>query len=199
MLKKFKKASLSTFLVSGSTAVFAIISLISVFITINTWQIQREAARPYFTFHESPTIQLSHEVSFDFKFINVGTHPATELTSETLVFHENLLEKPILIDTYSVVNDIPRDTATSLLLHLNAKQINPTEPNLEGYYIVIRLDYLDPILKERFNQVIFIKWPGVNQGRVQPLIHMEAGEKQQVMQYIKDMEHHLGNSLDNPF
>lgn len=192
MLNKIRKATLSTFLVSGSTAIFAIISLISVLITINTWQIQREAARPYFTFKESPSIQLTREVSFDFKFLNVGTHPATELTSKTLVFHESLLEKPILIDTYSVVNDIPRDTTTSLLLHFDSQHMDPNKPDLDAHYIVISLDYMDPILKESYNQIIFIKWPGVSQGRVHPLIHMEAGEKKKVIQYIKEGEQQYG-------
>ena len=188
MLKKIKKPTWSTFLVSGSTAVFAIISLISVVITINTWQTQREAARPYFSFKESPSIQLTHDVSFEFKFVNVGTHPATELTSKTLVFPENLQEQPILIDTYSVVNDIPRDTATSLLLHLDPSQLYPAAPDLDAYYIVISLDYRDPILKETYHQIIFLKWPGVNHGHVQPLIHMEAGEKTQVIQYIQNRD-----------
>ncbi|MGI1657859.1 MAG: hypothetical protein ACRKFN_02685 [Desulfitobacterium sp.] len=186
MLEKMKKMTLSTFLVSGSTAVFAIISLISVFITINTWQTQREASRPYFTFKESPRIELANEVSLEFRFFNVGTHPATELTSKTMVFHENLTENPILIDTYRVVNDIPRDTAASLLLYLDANDVDANYPDLDAYYIVIRLDYWDPILKDPFAQTIFIKWPGVYQERVQPLIHMEAGEKDRVIQYIKE-------------
>ncbi|MGE4272615.1 MAG: hypothetical protein AB7E31_07055 [Desulfitobacterium sp.] len=186
MLEKMKKLTLSTFLVSGSTAVFAIISLISVFITINSWQTQREASRPYFTFKESPSINLANEVSLEFKFFNVGAHPATELTSKTMVFHENLTENPILIDSYRVVNDIPRDTATSLLLYLDANIMDSNGPDLDAYYIVIRLDYWDPILKEPFFQTIFIKWPGFYQERVQPLIHMEAGEKERVIQYIKE-------------
>lgn len=185
MLKKIKSATWSNFWVSGSTVIFAIISLISVFISINSWQTQREAARPYFTFKESPTIELTHEVSFEFKFFNVGTHPATDLTSKTLVFHEKLLKNPLLIDTYSVVNDIPQDTATSLLLRLDSNQLDPLKADLDAYYIVISLDYRDPILKESYNQIIFIKWPGVNQGRVQPLIHMEAGEKERVIHYIR--------------
>lgn len=188
MLKKIKKLTWSTLLVSGSTAIFAIISLISVFITINTWQTQRESARPYFAFKESPSIQLTHEISFEFKFINVGTHPATELASKTLVFHESLQEQPILIDTYSVVNDIPRDTVTSLLLHLDPIQLDPAIPELPPHYIVINLDYSDPILKEVYNQILFIKWPGVNHGRVQPLIHMEASEKMRVIQYIQNRD-----------
>lgn len=185
MLKKMKKVTWSSFWVSGSTVIFALISLISVFISINSWQTQREAARPYFTFKESPIIEFTHEVNFEFKFFNVGTHPATDLTSKTLVFHEKLLETPLLIDSYNVVNDIPRDTATSLLLHLDSNQLDPLKADLDAYYIVISLDYKDPILKESYHQIIFLKWPGVNQGRVQPLIHMEAGEKEKVIEYIQ--------------
>jgi len=189
MWKKIKKSSISTLLVSGSTGIFALISLISVLITINSWQIQREAARPYFTFKESPTIQLNQEVSFEFKFQNVGTHPATDLTSKTLVFHESLAENPILSDTYNIVNDIPRDTATTLVLHIDPHYISPETVNLDPHYIVIYLTYKDPILNEVFNQVIYIKWPGIQQGKALPLIHMDGKEKKRVLEYISNHQY----------
>lgn len=185
MFGKNRKKDWPTVIVTGSTAIFAIISLISVYVTVNSWQTQREASRPYFTFKESPIVELINQVSFEFKFRNVGTHPATELTSKTSVFDQDLSGKPILIDQYSVVNDIPRDTVTSLLLHLDAKEINPNLPDIRSYYIVISLKYTDPILNDSYNQIIFIKWPGVIEKKIQPLIHVETSEKQAILKYMK--------------
>jgi len=182
----------STIVVTGSTAIFAIISLISVYVTVNSWQTQREAARPYFTFKESPIVELVNHVSFEFKFRNVGTHPATELTSKTLVFNQDLSGKPILIDEYSVVNDIPRDTVSSLLVHLDPKEINPNLPNIRSYYIVISLRYMDPILNDTYKQIIYIKWPGVIERQTQPLIHVEASEKQAIDKYMKSFHYSDG-------
>lgn len=184
MFEKNRKREWSTFVVTGSTTIFAIISLISAYITIVSWQTQREAARPYFTFKESPIVELGSQVSFEFKFQNVGTHPATELTSETLVFNQDLSQKPLLIDDYSIVNAIPRDTVTSLLVHLEPRELNPNLPGIPSYYIVISLRYKDPILNDSYNQAIYIKWPGVIDQKIQPLIHVEASEKQTILKYI---------------
>lgn len=185
MFEKGRKKDWSTVVVTGSTAIFAIISLISVYITVNSWQTQREASRPYFTFKESPIVELVNQVSFEFKFRNVGTHPATELTSKTSIFNQDLTGKPILIDEYTVVNDIPRDTVTSLLVHLDPKEINPNLPDIGPYYIVISLKYTDPIINDSYNQIIYIKWPGVIKSNIQPLIHVEASEKQALLKYMK--------------
>lgn len=182
----WKSKNWSSLIVTGSTGVFAIISLISVYITVNTWITQREAARPYFTFKESPIIELSNQVKFEFVFRNVGTHPAIELTSKTLVFDQGLREEPLLIDEYSVVNDIPRDTVTSLLINMDPMEINPGLPNIRPYYIVISLRYTDPILKDSYYQTIYIKWAGVIEGKPQPLIHAEVSEKQAILGYLED-------------
>jgi fumarate reductase subunit C len=180
-----RKKDWSTIVVTSSTGVFAIISLISVYITVSSWITQREASRPYFTFKESPIVELSNQVKFEFIFRNVGTHPALELTSKTLVFDQGLAEDPLLIDEYSVVNDIPRDTVTSLLIDMDPKEINPGLADTRPYYIVICLRYADPILNDSYNQTIYIKWAGVIEGKPQPLIHAEVSEKQDIINYLK--------------
>jgi len=181
-----KKWNWSGTMVTMSTAIFALVSLISVYISITTWQIQREAARPYFTFLESPSIHLTHDLcyEFEFKFKNVGNHPATNLFSRTLVFEQQLLQKPILIDDYTVVNDIPRDTTTSLLLNLNDPDILGKQ-NINPHFVIICLRYADPIVHKSYTQTIYLKWAGVMAGRQQPLIHVEMSEKETILNYLE--------------
>jgi len=183
---KIKNWNWSGSVVTISTAIFAFVSLVSVYISVTTWQTQREAARPYFTFLESPSIHLTQKQSFEFefKFKNVGTHPATNLSSRTLVFEQQLLEKPIIIDDYTVVNDIPRDTTTSLLLSLQNKDLSE-EPNINPHFIIIVLTYADPIVHKSYTQTIYLKWAGVMAGRQQPLIHVEMSEKESILHYLK--------------
>ena len=185
-----KKWNWSGSVVTISTAIFAFVSIVSVYISVTTWQTQREAARPYFSFLESPSIHLTEKSSFefDFKFKNVGTHPSTNLSSRTLVFEQKLLQKPILIDDYTVVNDIPRDTTTSLLLNLQNKDLSQ-EPNINPHFIIIVLTYADPIVHKSYTQTIYLKWAGVIDGRQQPLIHVEMSEKESILHYLKT--HHL--------
>lgn len=185
MSRNLKNRNWSGSVVTISTAIFTFISLISVYISVTTWQIQREAARPYLTFIESPLLYLTKESSleFEFKFKNVGTHPATNLSSRTLVFEQELSKKPILIDDYTIVNDIPRDTTTSLLLNL--KDVLSDEPNINPHFIIISLKYADPIVEKSYSQTIYLKWAGIIAGRQQPLIHVEMKEKENILHYIK--------------
>lgn len=185
-----KKWNWSGSIVTISTTIFALVSLISVYLSLNTWQIQREAARPYFTFIESPSLNLKEESSFEFefKFKNVGTHPATNLSSQTIVFEQQLLHEPILIDDYTLVNDIPRDTTTSLLLSLKNQYLS-AETNVNPHFIIISLRYADPIVHKSYNQTIYLKWQGVILGKQQPLIHVEISEKESILGYLKT--HHL--------
>ncbi|ODA41351.1 hypothetical protein [Desulfosporosinus sp. BG] len=184
-----KKRNWSGTIVTVSTAIFALVSIISVYISVTSWQTQREAARPYFTIKESPSIHQANELcfEFEFKFNNVGTHPATNLSSKTIVFNENLLEEPILIDEYTVVNDIPRDTTTSLLLSIESADF--LQADIAPQFLIIYLSYADPITHKLYNQTIYTKWSGVIAQKPQPLIHVELSEKQSILNYLKF--HHL--------
>lgn len=185
-----KNRNWSGTIVTISTAIFAFVSIVSSFITVNTWQTQREAARPYFTFKESPSIQLTDKLSFEFKFNNVGVHPATNLSSRSIVFDENLLREPTFVHDYTVVNDIPRDTNTSLLLSIKCTDF--LQPDINPHFLVISLSYADPITRNKYTQTIYTKWPGVIAQKPQPLIHVEASQKQLILTYLKF--HHLLNS-----
>ena len=185
-----RKLNWSGTIVTISTVIFAFVSIVSVFITVNTWQTQREAARPYFTFKESPSIQLTDKLSFEFKFNNVGIHPATNLSSKSIVFDENLLQAPILVHDYTVVNDLPRDTSTSLLLCI--KNTDFLQADINPQFLVICLNYADPITHKLYTQTIYTKWAGVIAQIPQPLIHVEASQKEIILNYLKF--HHLLNT-----
>lgn len=190
MFWNFKKWNLSGYVVTVSTVIFAIVSLISAYISVTTWQTQREAARPYFSFVESPSLKASNQAgyNFEFKFKNVGVHPATSLYSRTLAFEENLLKKPILIDDYTVVNDIPRDTGTSLLITIQDKDFYDNA-NINPHFIIIYLTYADPIVDKVYTQTIYLKWAGVIAGQLQPFLHVEITEKEAIVRYLGT--HHL--------
>lgn len=174
----------SNIVVTISTAIFAIVSIITVYISVTSWQAQREASRPYFTFKESPVVHLDGTISFEFKFINVGTHPASYLSSKTLVFDQNLTAKPIFIDDYTVINDIPRDTATSLLLVIDNKEICQ-KSDLNPQFVIINLSYTDPIIRKSYIQTLYLKWAGIIAKKPQPFIHVGVDEQESVFNYLK--------------
>jgi len=182
---EIKKRDWSGTVVTVSTLIFAFVSIVSVFISITSWQTQREAARPYFTFKESPVIHQTDELSFEFefKFYNVGTHPATNLSSKSIVFDEDLSQEPVLVDDYTVVNDIPKDTTTSLLLNMRSTEFR--QADIDPQFIIIYLRYTNPITDKKYTQAFYTKWAGVLAQKTQPIIHVEVSEKQKILNYLK--------------
>ncbi|MDP4126439.1 MAG: hypothetical protein Q8912_05815, partial [Bacillota bacterium] len=121
---------------------------------------------------------------FEFTFSNVGTHPASSLSSKTLVFNQNLLEKPIFEDDYTVINDIPRDTTTSLLLNIDHKDICQ-RANINSQFVIIYLRYNDPIIRRSYTQTLYLKWAGVIAYKPQPFIHVESSERSGIQNYLE--------------
>ncbi len=178
----------------------AVVSLLSVYITLSSWREERESSRPYFTFKESPYISISNEVNINFKFNNVGIHPALNLWDKTLVFDQNLKTKPIHDDQHTLVNDIPQGTVAelSIKLNLNAVSLEGTG-SAHGYFIVIALQYNDPILHKDFQQLIFMKWDGVKDHKAYPIAHVEAEEKENILHYFQTEKIDLFSRIESKF
>ncbi|WP_434512377.1 hypothetical protein [Desulfitobacterium sp. AusDCA] len=175
----------STTIMTYSTVIFAIVSLITAYITITSWQTQRQADRPYFSIKGSPIIEIERNITFEFKFINVGKHPATNLVSNTFVFDQSLNVKPAHVDEYALINDIPREMTTQLDIQVDKQLVSPEEGKIHPQFIVIQLTYTDPVLKQTYQQAMYIKWAGLNNGHQQPLIHAETREKEKILNYLK--------------
>lgn len=167
------------------TAVLALTALVTVYVTVSAWRVQQEAARPYFVLKGSPYVDLSNELSFELKFSNVGLHPAVNLSSKTLVFDAELSGKPLHHDESAIVNDIPKDATSSLVMTIPNDEMNPKQLNIKAQYLVVDLQYADPILNKSYNQTIYMKWNGVQEEKLQPTIHVRIEEKDKILDYFK--------------
>lgn len=179
----------STTIVTYSTVIFAIVSLITAYITITSWRTQRQADRPYFSVKNSPQVVLQKGVTFEFEFTNVGKHAAADLVSNTYVFDQSLNLKPVHVDEYALINDIPRETTTRLMIQLATQEIPLPEEDVRPQYLVIHLSYTDPVLNQSYQQALFMKWAGVVDGKAQPLIYAQTSEKDKILNYLRS--HHL--------
>lgn len=168
-----------------STTVLALTALVTVYLTVAAWQAQQETARPYFILQESPKVNLGNELSFELKFTNVGTHPAVNLSSETIVFEDRLTGKPIHHDESAIVNEIPKDSSSSLVMIIPSDEGYPKQFNINAHYVVVDLHYADPILKKSYSQPIFMKWNGVQEEKMQPIVHVRVEEKDKIEDYFK--------------
>lgn len=168
-----------------ATTVLALTALITVYLTVTAWKVQQETERPYFILKESPKINLGDELSFELKFNNVGVHPAVNLSSKTIIFDEQLSVTPIYNDETSIVNEIPKETASSLVVTIPSEEIYPKQLDIGANFIVIDLHYTDPILKKVYSQTNYMKWNGVKEGQLQPVVHVRVDEKESIMNYFQ--------------
>jgi hypothetical protein len=182
---KMRLLKWSSIISTIATAVLALTALITVYLTVAAWKAQQETARPYFILTESPKIDLGEELSFELKFTNVGMHPAVNLSSETIVFDDRLTGRPIHHDESAIVNEIPKDSSSSLVMIIPSEEIYPKQFNIDAHYVVVDLQYDDPILKKSYSQTIYMNWNGVLEEKMQPIVHVRVEEKGKIEDYLK--------------
>lgn len=175
----------SSIIATVGTAIIALTALITVFVTLNAWKVQREAARPYLSLKESPQVEVKDGVQFEFKFNNVGIHPAVNLSSQTLVFEQSLDQKPVHNERYDLVNEIPKDTSSSLVIALTPQEIGLPSGNVSPYYLVVILQYFDPLINRKYQQTLFLKWHGIKDGKDQAIVHVQVQDKDKIINYLK--------------
>lgn len=175
----------SNIIATLATTVLALTALITVYLTVAAWKVQQETARPYFILKESPKVDLGKELSFELKFTNVGMHPAVNLSSETVVFDDRLNGKPIHHDESAIVNEIPKDSSSSLVMTMPSEEGYPIQLNINAHYVVVYLQYTDPILGKSYRQKIYLKWNGVKEDKMQPTVHVKVEEKGKIDDYLK--------------
>lgn len=184
-LKGDRLGKWSSIIATLGTMTLAITATITVFITLNAWKIDRESARPYLSLQDSPKVEDKSGLSFEFKFSNVGTHPAINLASRTLVFLQNMDEPPIHDDQYHLVNEIPKNMTTSMVIALESLEVADYELERNPSYIVVHLEYEDPITKGQYTQTLYYRWDGIEGGDLKSAIHVEVKEMEWITQYFK--------------
>jgi hypothetical protein len=181
----------SSIIATFGTLILAITSLITLNVTLNAWKVERESSRPYLSLKESPKVELQSGLNLEFKFNNVGIHPAANLSSRTIMFEQNLKNPPIHNDRYDLVNEIPKDMSSSLVIALEPNEVDVSKAKLEPYYIVLSLEYKDPVIGKNYQQILFFKWNGMEGGNMQPVVHVEVNEKEQILKYLKEKQINL--------
>ncbi|HHY26520.1 hypothetical protein [Desulfitobacterium sp. PCE1] len=175
----------SSIVATVGTSILALTATITVAVTLNAWKIDRESSRPYLSLREPPKVELKSGLKLEFKFTNVGIHPAENLASRTIVFEEKLQDKPIQNEPNYLVNEIPQDMSSSLVIALDSYEVDISEPYVSPYYIVLHLEYADPIIYQQYEQTLYFRWSGIDGGEVQPVVHVEVGEKENIVNYFK--------------
>ncbi len=181
----------SSIIATLGTLILAITALITVTVTLNAWKVQREATRPYLSLKESPMVEIQPGLNLEFKFNNVGTHPAMNLSSQTIVFDQGLKNPPVHRDQLNLANEIPKDMSSSLVIALDLSEVDISQPKVEPYYVVVHIEYTDPVINNQYRQTLYFKWNGINGGNVQPVVHVEVRERDNILEYLKSKQINL--------
>lgn len=169
-----------------TTLIFAVTSMITVYISLSAWKDERESVRPYLTFYNSPEVYFntSNQLVFSFKLVNVGLHPAASFHSQTLIIESGLTDKPLYNDQFTLVNHIPQNTATDLVIKTDIPTSEINQPDCNPHYIIINLKYLDPIINKKHEQIIYLRWDGIKKGQPQSIFHCSREEKNKIIDYL---------------
>jgi hypothetical protein len=147
---------------------------------------KRESIKPYLTLSTSPIVNLNNnQLVFSFKFTNVGIHPVASLHSQTIVTDCKLDRKPLHIDQYSLVNNIPQNSTVDLIFAIDVDSSKIARENINQHYIIINLKYFDPILENKHEQIIYLRWYGITNGEPRLIIHATKEDKNQIVNYLE--------------
>ena len=166
-----------------SGAVTSIVALFIVIYIITTWKEQIESNRPYFTITKPGIIKLPqstrHRIQITME--NIGVRPAYDLYGKIFIMDEKLRSEPQFALELSIANEIPAKTPTPW--HDESLQLSK---NVPPQYIVLAIEYSDPILKKSFDQTFYMKWNGVIEGQPDSnFVYVSMDEKLKIEDRIK--------------
>lgn len=166
-----------------SGLIAAIVALITVYIAISSLQKENQYKRPYFTI-EKPGIKVlpgAPPYRMQITLYNTGVHPAIDLVGTIKILEYTLDKKPQFDFEFSVANDIPHDSPTPWY---NDGVMLPND--LKKQYVVLNIEYGDPILKDSFSQSFYMKWDGIQNGITHPdFVHVNIEERENIKKYFK--------------
>ena len=143
---------------------------------------QIESNRPYFTLTKRSVIQLPQSPQYHLQFIieNIGIRPAYDLYGKMFIIEENFKGKPNYTFDFSIANEIP---ARAPVLWDSDPLFLPK--NLPTQYIVLAIEYSDPIIKKIFDQTFYMKWNGVIEGKPDSnFVYVSMKEKMEMINRV---------------
>lgn len=168
---------------SMCAVITVVIAFYSIRMTISDRKKDRETSRSYFAIYEPGIKKLPESPPYRIQitFSNIGRHPSDGLEGNIFFIDASLQSKPESIIPLSVANDIPPNSPTPW----HYDNFIPPK-NMPKKYIVVLIEYYDPILKKEFNQPFFMKWDGVKDGFTHPdFTYITKSERKKIKDYLK--------------
>jgi len=181
------KQEFTNYFVTLTTIIFAITSLITIYISISAMKEKRESLRPYITFVKSPIVTISHNDDYELIFVftlgNVGQHPVAALHIQTIIIDTKLDKEPLHTDQFTFLNNITQNDTKELKIIIE----DIDKSAIKEHYIVMNLKYNDPIFEKTHEQIYYLKWYGIENGLPQQIYHASKEDKDKIVNYLKKL------------
>jgi hypothetical protein len=170
--------SLITLLTVLTAAISAWASCQSVTHSYNIWQEQKQASRPYISLTK-PFLTQS-PLAFQFEYQNVGVRPAVDLKLDLMIFDQSLQSDSVSHNKTSSANEVSVGTPTIWTI-----SINQASAPIAPVFLVLTLEYYDPIVERNYYQYYFLKWGGLHDGAPELRLSLASlEERDRIMGYF---------------
>lgn len=152
-----------------------IFSAISAVASAWTIYLMIQGNRPYIGFEN---FQIGYEtnntgpVLIILSLKNIGIRPLVKLKVKLSIFDMNCLEK-VAGEIEETPNEITKD------MHIHPKFIAPwnyKDKKIPAHYFIVKVSYSDVLLKMKYNQYIYMKWEGMENGVTKKINHISESE-----------------------
>ena len=86
-------------------------------------------------------------------------------------------------DQFTFLNNIAQNDAKDLKIIIDNINLNA----IKEHYIVMNLKYTDPIFEKIHEQIYYLKWYGIEDGKPQQIFHASKEDKDRIVNYLKKL------------
>lgn len=154
-----------------SQAMMVVIALWTIVHTTNAWQQERLSKRAYITFLRGDknleplnvinydAVSKKVDLKINLLLRNIGNNPATDLFLKVYFIDKKSMKIFKYTKTY-VSNGLPREVVFDPEIFLSGPD------TWEEFFIVLYLDYVDPIINKPFNDYFIQSFTGIKNGSI---------------------------------
>jgi hypothetical protein len=127
-----------------------------------------------------------------FDVVNVGPHPARDITTRMVLVEENSNKEPKVVDT-SMASDLSTNEPIQMQLEM---RLGAQEP---AHYYVFGFRYSDRVTGKPYTQLIFMCWKGRARGVIsQEIRHLTIEEREKIEAQLQDYLTEFGSNGIEP-
>ncbi len=140
---------------------------------------ERRAVRPYFSFSLVKAWDGFSDGKYHIEATlkNVGPRPAWKVTRRVLIIDCGLSKDPLLQDNFEVQEVLQDNT-----LEWHGQIDQQLGSDLPEQYLVVTVEYDDPMTRESYNQLLVMKWGGVSGGKARGLFREVSQKELKIVQ-----------------